>query len=115
MNETFNVTADETNGESDACKTVFYQKETVCVPVKVTPYAKPLEAKATCCGAPDVSVGNVCTGNQTACVFSLYQNLCVEIPIEFGADVETGEAVVSCGGVSDIPCDCGGSDDTDGV
>jgi hypothetical protein len=113
MNEDFSVVNDASNSESEACQSVFYQKETVCVPVKVTPYAKPGVAKATCCGAPDVSMGNVCTGTQRACVFTLHQNLCVEIPVSFGADIETGIAAVSCGEVSNTPCDCGDEDAAD--
>lgn len=88
------------------CDSVFYQKETVCVPVKVTPYAKPGTAKATCCGDPIVKTGSPCSGNPTSCSFTITQNLCVEIPISFGAVVETGTATVQCGVVSETECDC---------
>lgn len=91
---------------SAPCESVFYQKETVCVPVKVTPYAKPGTAKATCCGEPIVKSGTQCSGNQTSCSLTITQNLCIEIPISFGADIETGTAVVQCGTVSETPCDC---------
>lgn len=93
------------NGNA-SCDTTFYQKETVCVPVKVTPFAKPGVAKAICCGEPVIRPGGECTGNQTACTFTITQNLCIEIPISFGADIKTGTAVVRCGDVSETECDC---------
>lgn len=91
---------------NEPCESTFYQKETVCVPVKVTPFAKPGTAKATCCGEPVVRPGAQCTGNQESCSFTITQNLCVEIPISFGAVIETGKAVVRCGDVSETECDC---------
>lgn len=92
--------------ENRPCESVFYQKETVCVPVKVTPFAKPAEAKAICCGEPIITAGTSCSGNQTSCSFTITQNLCIEIPISFGAVIETGTAVVQCGTVSETECDC---------
>ena len=92
--------------EDDSCDRIFYQKETVCVPVKVTPFANPGVAKAVCCGEPIVRPGGECSGNQTSCTFTITQNLCIEIPISFGADIETGAATVRCGDVSETECDC---------
>jgi hypothetical protein len=60
-------------------------------------------------------MGNVCTGTQRSCIFTLHQNLCVEIPVAFGADVETGIAAVSCGEVSNTPCDCSDENTADTV
>lgn len=96
-------------GGNMPCESTFYQKETVCVPVKVTPFAKPGTAKAMCCGEPVVRPGGQCTGNQTHCSFTITQHLCVEIPISFGAVIETGTAVVQCGEVSETECDCSGN------
>lgn len=93
-------------GGKEPCESVFYQKETVCVPVKVMPFAKPGTAKATCCGEPIVKNGGQCVGNQTYCSFTITQSLCVEIPISFGAVIETGAAVVQCGDVSETECNC---------
>lgn len=93
------------NGEMP-CDSTFFQIETVCVPVTVTPFATPGEAKASCCGKLIVSQGNQCSGTQTSCSFTIRQRLCIEIPISFGAVIETGDAVVQCGEVSEIPCDC---------
>lgn len=88
------------------CESVFYQKETVCVPVKVTPYAKAGIAKASCCGNPIVRAGVQCTGSQTSCTFTITQDLCIEVPVSFGAEIETGTATVQCGSVGEEECDC---------
>lgn len=88
------------------CESVFYQKETVCVPVKVTPFAQAGTAKAVCCGAPTVNMDGQCPGKRTYCFFTVTQNLCIEIPISFGADIETGAALVQCGDVSEEGCSC---------
>lgn len=93
-------------GSSEPCESVFYQKETICVPVKVTPFAKPGTAMATCCGAPVVKTGGQCMENQTSCSFTITQSLCIEIPISFGAVIETGTPTVQCGTVSETQCDC---------
>lgn len=93
-------------GGEMSCESTFFQNETVCVPVTVTPFATPGEAKANCCGRPIVSPDDNCPGNQKSCTFVIKQRLCIEIPITFGAVIETGSAVVQCGEVSEIPCDC---------
>lgn len=93
-------------GGSMPCETTFFQNETVCVPVTVTPFATPGEAKANCCGSPVVTADNPCTGTQKSCSFTIRQRLCIEIPIAFGAVIETGSAVVQCGNVSETECDC---------
>lgn len=96
-------------GGETSCETTFFQNETVCVPVTVTPFATPGMAKATCCGKPVINMGNQCPGSQTSCSFTIQQHLCIEIPISFGAVIETGRAVVQCGEVSEKPCDCSAS------
>ncbi len=93
-------------GGTEPCESVFYQKEMVCVPVTVTPFANPGTAKATCCGEAVVTAGGQCSGSRKSCSFTITQSLCIEIPISFGAVIETGDAVVQCGGVSEEPCDC---------
>lgn len=93
-------------GGNEPCESVFYQKEMVCVPVTVTPFAKPGVAKTTCCGEPVINTESQCPGSQTSCSFTITQSLCIEIPISFGAVVETGTAVVQCGTISETECDC---------
>lgn len=92
--------------EETSCDSVFFQTETVCVPVTVTPFAEPHPATVHCCGAPVINTTNPCSGSRSSCTFTVTQKLCIEIPITFGADVKTGTAVVSCGSVSEEPCDC---------
>ena len=90
----------------EACKNTFYQKEKVSVPIKVTPFAVPGEAKVTCCGRPEVVSGNECEEEQGHCSFVVTQALCIEIPISFGAKVETGCTVIECGMAGTDKCDC---------
>jgi hypothetical protein len=99
------------DSEPVSCESVFYQKEKVCIPVKVTPYATPGIAKATCCGDPVVSAGTNCSGTQAACTFTLTQSLCIAVPIAFGADIETGTAMVECGEASEKGCECSEEED----
>lgn len=89
-----------------SCESVFFQTETVCVPVTVTPFATAGEATASCCGEPVISTEPSCPGSRTSCTFTITQRLCIRVPISFGAVIETGEARVQCGGVSEEPCDC---------
>lgn len=90
-----------------SCENTFFQKTQVCVPVTVTPFATPGEATVTCCGQPVVVSRNACPGTDTSCTFTVTQELCIQIPISFGADVRTGTAKVQCGAVSETPCECG--------
>lgn len=92
--------------QDEGCESIFYQNETVCVPVRVTPFARPGVAKTTCCGDPVINMGGECPGRQTYCSFSVTQSLCVEIPISFGAEVETGTVTVQCGDTTDTGCSC---------
>lgn len=86
-------------GSTESCESTFYQKETVCVPVTVSPFAHPGTARTICCGDPVIHTGPQCPGSKTSCTFTVTQSLCIQIPIAFGAVIETGEA-------SETPCDC---------
>ena len=98
-------------GSTPSCESTFYQKETVCVPVTVTPFATSKNATARCCGEPVVAKQNGCPKGEKACTFTVTQPLCIEISIEFGADIDTGTASVICGDVSKTGCDCNGVED----
>jgi hypothetical protein len=93
-----------------SCGSSFYHNQTVCVPVTVTPYATPGTATAKCCGAPVVTSGNTCTGGNKSCVFTVSQALCIQVPVSFGADVDTGETSVVCGNSSLSECNCSDED-----
>lgn len=99
-------------GGMPSCESTFFQKETVCVPVTVTPFATSKNATARCCGDPVVKKQDSCPKGEKMCTFTVTQPLCIEVSIEFGADIDTGDASVICGDVSKEGCDC---DDTDPV
>ena len=89
----------------------------VCVPVTVTPFANYVEgtAKTKCCGDPVVGPGNKpCSGTKNgSCTFTLSQLICVEVPVDFGANVDVGDTYVDCKEASekDICKDCKKEDD----
>lgn len=97
-------------GSVPSCESTFFQKETICVPVTVTPFAMSKNATARCCGEPVVTKQDACPRGEKSCKFTVTQPLCIEIAIEFGADIDTGMASVICGDVSEEGCDC---DDTE--
>ena len=74
------------------------------------PFAVSENAIARCCGNPIVTQDTTCPLGKKYCMFTITQPLCIEIPISFGADVETGAATVQCGGITETACDCGGVD-----
>lgn len=93
-------------GEDIPCDFTFFQKEKVCVPVTVTPFATPGKAETICCGEPVINEGSQCPGNRTSCSFTVTQTLCIKVPISFGAVIETGKATVQCGEITREECDC---------
>ena len=96
-----NVIADGVN-TIQTCPAVGYQSASVCVPVTVTPFAQTGATTTKCCGSPVVTPGRaICEGVRNgACVFTISQDICVSVPVEFGAEAAVGEAYVNCGGAS---------------
>ena len=93
------------------CPTIGYQKLDMCVPVRVKPFANINEPRVRCCGRASMRPGTEQCDNMpviTECGFTINQSICVEIPVEFGADVETGELHGTCNQVSEdnICVDC---------
>lgn len=88
------------------CTRTVYQREDICVPVTVRPFAEAGDASVTCCGTPTVSASPCPTSQGTTCTFTVRQSLCIEIPITFSAEVSAGTASVSCGTPSSEPCSC---------
>ena len=92
------------------CPAVAYQQSTVCVPVTVTPFAKTGETQTKCCGPAVVVPGkSICDGIKNGeCFFTISQNICVKVPVEFGATAQIGEAYVNCNGATadDVCTDC---------
>ncbi|MEG2815049.1 MAG: hypothetical protein RR885_02385 [Oscillospiraceae bacterium] len=97
-------TADQT------CPAVGYQSASICVPVTVTPFAKAGATFTKCCGNPFVAPGkNTCEGTKNgACTFTITQDICVAVPIDFGAVASVGDTFVNCNNASaeDICHDC---------
>lgn len=77
----------------------------------MTPFARTGTPVTKCCGDPIVAPGrNTCAGTKNgACVFTITQNICVTVPVEFGATAVPGDTYVSCTGASadDVCTDCG--------
>ena len=97
--------------ENQTCPTVAYQLSSVCVPVSVTPFAKAGTTVTKCCTKPTVTEGiYTCNGIKNGqCVFTISQDICVEVPVEFGAVASVGDTYVACNGASadDICTECG--------
>ena len=96
-----NVTPDTLN-EAMTCPAVGYQSASICVPVTVTPFAQAGTTVTKCCGTPVVTPGlEVCGGTRNgACFFTITQDICVAVPVEFGAVASVGDSFVSCNGAS---------------
>lgn len=93
----------EVLGETQTCPAVGYQSASICVPVTVTPFAQTGMTATKCCGTPVVTPGReVCNGMKNgSCVFTITQDICVAVPVEFGAVATVGDTYVSCNEVSD--------------
>lgn len=107
--------SDYTN-ENQTCPTVAYQLSSVCVPVTVTPFANAGTTITRCCSKPTVTAGKtICNGVKNGqCVFTVSQDICVEVPVAFGAVASVGDTYVACNGASadEICADCGINDAT---
>ena len=97
--------------EDQTCPAVGYQPVTVCVPVTITPYAKAEATTTFCCGNPIVTPGNeTCEGTVNgSCTFTITQNICVAVPVDFGATASVGAPSVQCGSATseDVCTNCG--------
>lgn len=87
---------------AQTCPAVGYQKASVCVPVTVTPFAHPGDTTTICCGDPIVKAETKpCDGTVGgSCSFTITQEICVSVPVEFGAVSKVGDAAVKCGEAS---------------
>jgi hypothetical protein len=72
----------------------------VCLPISVKPFANVGTVTVRCCGPARVTPGtDICEGIPNgSCDFKITQRLCVEVPVEFGAEVTPGEPHVACTG-----------------
>ena len=83
---------------AQTCPVVSTQTATVCLPVTVTPYAKPGTIEIVCCGGPVIDrFCDRCFGKiNGSCKFTITQTIKVKIPVEFGANVSIGDTYVKC-------------------
>lgn len=105
--------------EPVTCPATAYQRARVCVPVAVRPFATPLATTTVCCGDPVIAplptIPPLCPGTLNgACTFTLTQDICIEVPVEFGANTRVGGPFVQCGRVSDVDICTGCGDDAAG-
>ena len=80
------------------CPATGYQSLAVCTPVTIVPFARAGLPQTRCCGQPVVTAGtDVCTGVRNGvCSFTLSQEICVAVPVTFGAAAATGDTFVDC-------------------
>lgn len=86
------------------CTGTGHQASAICVPVTVTPFAVTGTTTTVCCGGAVITPGIIeCPGTPNGnCVFTITQNLCTTVPIEFGATALTGTPSVTCGRASNV-------------
>lgn len=76
--------------------TVGYQAATVCVPVTVTPYANVGSTVTYGYGEAVITpkIAMLTDAANTSTSFTITQNICVAVPIQFGASASAGEPSV---------------------
>lgn len=105
-------------GGADACMKTGYQTASVCVPVTVTPFARVKDPITSCRGGLKIRPGIcACPGVVNgSCSFTMSQEICVAVPVEFGANTQVGDQKVACGvASSETCCACRASEETDGA
>ena len=82
------------------CPAVGIQNALVSVPVTIVPFANKGPVKVFCCGDPVINYNtDRCCGKvNDVCRFIITQQLKVEVPVDFGADVCVGDSFVCCEG-----------------
>ena len=82
----------------ESCSVTGKQNVEICLPVTVKPFAIVGKIITRCCEEVQVTQGiNICEESMVdECNFTISQKICVEVPVEFGADVKTGETHIKC-------------------
>ncbi|MBP1761510.1 MAG: hypothetical protein H6Q64_1052 [Firmicutes bacterium] len=90
---------------ANTCSKFAYQKANVTVPVMVKPFVQVGPANSFCCNTPTIDNFQFKPhGDKQICCFTISQEICVEIPVQFGAQVCSGEPWIDCHEVSLKPC-----------
>lgn len=110
------------NGEpvDETCPAEAFVPATVCAPVTVTPFVNPLPTTTFCCGDPIITPIDpedpeppTCPGVQNGVIrFLITQDICVRVPVEFGATTDVGDPFVQAGTPTeeDVCTNCGDDD-----
>lgn len=96
----------ELGGMHTTCIRKAYQKATVSTPVTIRPFSFAGPTKTVCCSEPvikDIKFKPRC--NEDVCYFTISQEICVEIPIHFGAQACLGDSWIDCHEASTEECD----------
>jgi hypothetical protein len=90
---------------SKNCEKVVHQKAKITLPVEIEPFVITGNIKTKCCGSPKI-IEEHC-GCKDGCQFLITQEICVSIPVRFGAVTETKEVCIECEEpvVDDSDCD----------
>lgn len=104
MKEDTHKTHDIEQQKDESCSVVTYQSATVCVPVTVNPKVNAGEITVSCCDEPIITPFpcTLCCNPKVSgrCCYTVSQNICIEIPIEFSANACVGTPCVDCGEVT---------------
>lgn len=86
-----------------SCIAMGFQRSNICVPVTVKPFADAGTTTTKCCNLPIIS--DTCSGVLNgSCQFTMTQQICVEVPVEFGATTQVGATSVECVSASNSDC-----------
>ncbi|NMC55921.1 MAG: hypothetical protein GYA50_01700 [Eubacteriaceae bacterium] len=93
-NYTHNIVSAQADNEVSPA--VGYQSATVCVPVTVTPYANVGSTATYGYGEAVITPGiaMLTEAPKTSASFTITQNICIAVPIQFGASASAGEPSV---------------------
>ena len=94
------------------CPAVGYQRVAVCAAVTVTPFARLGAVTTVSCGEPVICARTCdCPGVENgSCCFTIRQELCIVVPVIFGAEValsDPSSTCISASGEDCTDCDCG--------
>lgn len=98
--------------KNSTCLKIAYQRAVVTVPVAVKPYSVAGPTNTLCCSDPVITNVRWTGSKEQICYFTITQEICIEIPVQFGAEAYVGAPGVDCLGTSLEDCeDCMESDD----
>lgn len=80
---------------SKNCNKTVHQKAKITLPISIEPYVIAGKIKTKCCGMPRVTIDPL--GDcKDSCHYLITQEICIDIPLKFGAVTETRETFIEC-------------------